>query len=59
MATNNPIKPAKKPSLTATNIQTRITSQALFNRQTAIYIEHASETYVLRITKQGKLILTK
>jgi hemin uptake protein HemP len=31
----------------------------LFKNQTALYIEHGNEMYVLRITKQGKLILTK
>lgn len=39
--------------------QTRLKSSDLFNGQQQLYIEHESEVYVLRITKQRKLILTK
>jgi hemin uptake protein HemP len=45
--------------LTESVKQPRITSSELFKNQTALYIEHGNEMYVLRITKQGKLILTK
>ncbi|KAA3625453.1 MAG: hemin uptake protein HemP [Proteobacteria bacterium] len=31
----------------------------LFRGQTRILIEHGGSTYVLQITRQGKLILTK
>ena len=34
-------------------------SRQLFGRQTEISILHAGETYRLRITRQGKLILNK
>jgi len=37
----------------------RIDSQALFQGQREICIEHAGQAYRLRITRQGKLILTK
>ncbi len=37
----------------------RVTSEVLFNGAQQLVIEHAGEVYQLRITKQGKLILTK
>jgi len=37
----------------------RLNSQALFQGQREICIEHADQVYRLRITRQGKLILTK
>ncbi len=37
----------------------RIDSQQLFQGQREICIEHAGQAYRLRITRQGKLILTK
>lgn len=36
-----------------------ITSDALFGGRRELLINHASESYRLRITNQGKLILTK
>lgn len=56
---NNLSKAPQKLGPISANLQLRTTSAALFNNQTALYIEHANETYVLRITRQGKLILTK
>lgn len=37
----------------------RVTSQVLLGRQRYLHIEHGGERYVLRVTRQGKLILTK
>ncbi|WP_196433971.1 hemin uptake protein HemP [Methylomonas sp. LL1] len=37
----------------------RITSQQLFEAQNEVVIEHMGEEYRLRITSNGKLILTK
>jgi len=37
----------------------RIDSQNLFRGRQEICIEHAGQAYRLRITRQGKLILTK
>lgn len=37
----------------------RLTSEQLFANVKEVMIEHLNETYVLRITKQNKLILTK
>ncbi|MES2579269.1 MAG: hemin uptake protein HemP [Pseudomonadota bacterium] len=37
----------------------RFTSEQLFTNVKEVMIEHLNETYILRITKQNKLILTK
>ncbi len=37
----------------------RLTSEQLFTNVKEVMIEHLNETYILRITKQNKLILTK
>jgi len=37
----------------------RIDSRALFGPSRQIAIEHGADTYILRITAQNKLILTK
>jgi len=45
--------------LEGSDIVTIYKSEALFNGQNQIAIEHTGEVYLLRITKQNKLILTK
>lgn len=37
----------------------RLNSEQLFANVKEVIIEHLNETYILRITKQNKLILTK
>ena len=37
----------------------RLNTEQLFNNVKEVMIEHLNETYILRITKQNKLILTK
>ena len=37
----------------------RLDTKQLFNNLKEVMIEHLNETYILRITKQNKLILTK
>ncbi len=37
----------------------RLYSKALFSAANEVIIEHAGEEYRLRLTRQGKLILTK
>ncbi|MDS4028692.1 MAG: hemin uptake protein HemP [Candidatus Contendobacter sp.] len=39
--------------------QKRLSSNDLFDGDQEILIEHAGQEYRLRITRQGKLILTK
>ena len=36
----------------------RLNTEQLFNNVKEVMIEHLNETYILRITKQNKLILT-
>lgn len=36
-----------------------LNTEQLFNNVKEVMIEHLNETYILRITKQNKLILTK
>lgn len=50
-------KPAAKPRLLAPNGVAR--SQDLLGAGSVLMIDHAGERYVLRLTKNGKLILTK
>lgn len=47
--------------LSASNARFRevISSRALFAGRSQVVIEHLGEHYVLRMTKQGKLILNK
>ncbi|MES2499127.1 MAG: hemin uptake protein HemP [Pseudomonadota bacterium] len=37
----------------------RLNTEQLFTNVKEVMIEHLNETYILRITKQNKLILTK
>ena len=37
----------------------RLNTEQLFKNVKEVMIEHLNETYILRITKQNKLILTK
>jgi hemin uptake protein HemP len=37
----------------------KLSTETLFAEANEVMIEHQNETYVLRITKQNKLILTK
>lgn len=45
--------------LAAVNEKRRISSSALFKKGREVVIVHHEEEYVLRITRNGKLILTK
>ena len=49
--------PARQP-LPATNVP-RLESASLFGARDEVLIAHGEETYRLRRTRQGKLILTK
>ena len=50
---------AGKPAAVAQTMNTLYTSEALFRGQKEITIEHEGYQYLLRITRQNKLILTK
>ena len=50
-------RPESQPPLSGNT--TRLESATLFGRRDEILITHGDETYRLRRTRQGKLILTK
>ena len=54
-----PQAPASAAKSTAAARKPRIESQRLFQGNSEIVIVHHQEEYSLRITKNGKLILTK
>jgi hemin uptake protein HemP len=57
---NNDTVPSASPPVDLVAAVTPVyTSSGLFRQSTLIFIEHSGERYVLRITKQRKLILTK
>jgi len=41
------------------SVATRIDSDTLFDGRQVVVIVHAGQDYVLRVTRNGKLILTK
>jgi hemin uptake protein HemP len=41
------------------NVAPVVSSQELLGRRRHLQIDHGGERYVLRVTRQGKLILTK
>ncbi len=57
---NPPIPPLPaNRSESGSGSRKRLTSSDLFGSAQEILIEHAGQEYRLRITRQGKLILTK
>ena len=54
IATLNPSNKDIKPAYVQ-----RLNTKQLFAHTKEVMIEHLNETYILRITKQNKLILTK
>ena len=46
-------------AMAAASPATRIDSRALFGARNVLTIRHAEQDYTLRITRNGKLILTK
>jgi hemin uptake protein HemP len=57
VARTSPCRPRGEPP--AENASRVVSSHELLGRQRHLQIEHGGERYVLRITRQGKLILTK
>ena len=54
----DPTKPVK-PDIAANAAPRRLSSKDLFGTATRLRIEHGGCEYLLQITRQGKLILTK
>lgn len=50
---------AEPPKSTSSRSPPIISADALLGRSGILHIEHRGELYQLRITRQGKLILTK
>lgn len=50
---------APAPQAAGPSLPFTLDSRDLFRRHTQVLIRHGSDTYVLRLTRQGKLILTK
>lgn len=51
---SEPAPPTEKPES-----RPRIASEKLFAGATTVEIEHAGQRYLLRVTRENKLILTK
>lgn len=57
--TSDSINPVNVAFSTKQDITPRLHSAELFGAVREVVIEHAGEEYRLRLTRQGKLILTK
>lgn len=49
----------QRPAPTASNTPPRVTSADILRGATTAEIEHAGQRYLLRVTRENKLILTK
>lgn len=58
MDTPPKVFPAPYPTEDSTN-RPRVDSEQLFRGAPAVEIEHAGQRYLLRVTRENKLILTK
>lgn len=56
---SQPKPPAQTLTSSAPNQRPRIESVALLQGASAVEIEHAGQRYLLRVTRENKLILTK
>ena len=56
---NSPADPARRSPGKPAEESPVIDSRALFGGSREIIIEHRGERYVLRVTRQGKLLLNK
>lgn len=56
---SKPLKTELSATLDAVAFFPRLCSKDLFASSNEVIIEHAGEQYRLRLTRQGKLILTK
>lgn len=55
----NPSSASQQTAVPRPTDRPRIDSKTLLGGSTALEIEHAGQRYVLRITRENKLILTK
>lgn len=54
-----PKTPSASPSTGKTNDRARLPSAQILCGNSAVEIEHAGQLYLLRVTRENKLILTK
>jgi hemin uptake protein HemP len=54
---DKPVPPA--PPITAPNLPARVDSEDILRGASTVEIEHAGQRYLLRVTRENKLILTK
>ena len=54
-----PTAPEPSPLAEKTETRPRIDSEKIFGGATTVEIEHAGQRYLLRVTRENKLILTK
>lgn len=59
MSSNAPPRSLNRPVSAKAGAPRRLCSTQLFDGATEIVIEHQGADYRLRVTRQGKLILTK
>lgn len=52
-------QPTPPPTASGGSPSQALDSRELFAQRRQVLIRHGSDTYVLRLTRQGKLILTK
>jgi hemin uptake protein HemP len=56
---DEPAKPQAEPAQTRPQPERVVTTRELLAGAHRIWIEHATERYLLQVTRSGKLILTK
>lgn len=56
---NTQTNPTEAPAAAAPPLRHRVSSEQLLQGATAVEIEHEGQLYVLRVTRENKLILTK
>ena len=54
----SPILPARAPAASAPTVRV-VSTKDLLGGAHRVWIEHATERYLLQVTRSGKLILTK
>jgi hemin uptake protein HemP len=59
MQSNSPSQPSETPSYASGTHRKRVTTTDLMGGGHKLVLLHAGQEYILRITKTGKLILTK
>lgn len=56
---NSPSQPSQNPPPASGIDRPRVNSSDLLQGTSAVEIEHAGQRYLLRVTRENKLILTK